>query len=261
MLIDWFTVIAQAINFLILIGLLKHFLYQPILDAIDAREERIALALKEADEKKAETQKERDLLARKNEEFNQQRSALLKKVMDEANSERSQFLNEARKEAEDIREQWKEALRNEQSKLSQEIILKIHQEIFSIAKKLMSELANAKFQEQMVDVFLSHLREQHQEIKKMIKFESKSASNLIQIRSAIALSSAMIKDLEKELHELVGAKVSIKFETEENLISGIECIMNGKKMAWSVTDYLNALQNKVEAFWQTQVQSGFNPMS
>ena len=37
MLIDWFTVGAQALNFIILVWLLKRFLYKPILDAIDAR--------------------------------------------------------------------------------------------------------------------------------------------------------------------------------------------------------------------------------
>ena len=42
MLIDWFTVVAQVVNFLILVWLLKRFLYKPILDAIDAREKRIA---------------------------------------------------------------------------------------------------------------------------------------------------------------------------------------------------------------------------
>ncbi|MCH9698254.1 MAG: F0F1 ATP synthase subunit B, partial [Gammaproteobacteria bacterium] len=45
MLIDWFTVSAQIINFLILVWLLKRFLYQPILNAIDAREQRIATQL------------------------------------------------------------------------------------------------------------------------------------------------------------------------------------------------------------------------
>ena len=38
MLIDWFTVGAQALNFVILVWLLKHFLYKPILNAIDVRE-------------------------------------------------------------------------------------------------------------------------------------------------------------------------------------------------------------------------------
>ena len=42
MLIDWFTVGAQVLNFLILVWLLKRFLYRPILHAIDAREQRIA---------------------------------------------------------------------------------------------------------------------------------------------------------------------------------------------------------------------------
>ena len=62
MLIDWFTVGAQALNFIILVWLLKRFLYKPILNAVDAREKRIAAELADADAKKAEAQKERDEL-------------------------------------------------------------------------------------------------------------------------------------------------------------------------------------------------------
>ena len=42
MLINWFTVAAQVVNFLILAVLLKRFLYGPIVRAMAAREERIA---------------------------------------------------------------------------------------------------------------------------------------------------------------------------------------------------------------------------
>ena len=69
MLIDWFTVGAQALNFLILVWLMKRFLYKPILNAIDAREKRIAAELADADAKKAEAQKERDEFQSKNEEI------------------------------------------------------------------------------------------------------------------------------------------------------------------------------------------------
>ena len=82
--IDWFTVVAQAINFLILVWLLKRFLYRPILHAIDERKKGIANQLAEAEAKKAEAQKERDDFQHKNEEFDQERAALLKKVTDEA---------------------------------------------------------------------------------------------------------------------------------------------------------------------------------
>ncbi len=60
MLIDWFTVVAQALNFLILVWLLKRFLYKPILDALDAREKRIAGKLADADAKQLEAIMERD---------------------------------------------------------------------------------------------------------------------------------------------------------------------------------------------------------
>ena len=42
MTIDWFTVGAQIVNFIVLVWLLKRFLYKPVLAAIDAREKRIA---------------------------------------------------------------------------------------------------------------------------------------------------------------------------------------------------------------------------
>ena len=54
MLIDWFTVGAQALNFLVLVWVLKHFLYKPILDAIAAREKGIAAKLADADAKTKE---------------------------------------------------------------------------------------------------------------------------------------------------------------------------------------------------------------
>ena len=44
MLIDWFTVGAQALNFIILVWLLKRYLYKPILNAV-TREKRIAAEL------------------------------------------------------------------------------------------------------------------------------------------------------------------------------------------------------------------------
>src|SRR5665811_1185958 len=102
MIIDWFTVGAQALNFLILVWLLKHFLYKPILGAIDAREKRIAAELSDADAKKAEAKQERDEFKRKNDEFDKQRAELLSKATDEAKAERQRLLEEARKAADDL---------------------------------------------------------------------------------------------------------------------------------------------------------------
>ena len=49
MSIDWVTVLAQIANFLVLLWLLKRFLYRPILNGIDAREAAIAQRISDAD--------------------------------------------------------------------------------------------------------------------------------------------------------------------------------------------------------------------
>src|SRR3970282_801082 len=110
MLIDWFTVSAQVVNFLILVWLMKRFLYKPILYAIDAREKRIATELADADGKRAEAQKERDEFQHKNEEFDQQRNELLSKAKEEAKSERERLFDVARQAAAALRAKRQDAL-------------------------------------------------------------------------------------------------------------------------------------------------------
>src|SRR5579871_6662523 len=102
MLIDWFTVGAQTLNFIILVWLLKRLLYRPILNAIDAREKRIVAQLAQADAKKAEASAQRDEFQRKNEAFDQQRAALLAHARQEAQLERQRLLDEARQAAETL---------------------------------------------------------------------------------------------------------------------------------------------------------------
>ncbi len=94
MLIDWFTVGAQVLNFLILVWLLKRFLYKPILNAIDTREKRIAAELADANAKKSEAQKERDDFLAKNKAFDEQRAALLAKAQEDAKAERERLIGE-----------------------------------------------------------------------------------------------------------------------------------------------------------------------
>src|SRR5450759_1129264 len=159
MLIDWFTVLAQVVNFLILVWLLKRFLYRPILDAIDAREKRIAKELADADAKKAEARMERDEFQHKNEEFDRQRAALLSKATDEAKAERQRLLDEARKAADALSAKRQEALRNDANNLNQAISRRTQREVFAIARKALADLATTSLEERMGEVFTRRLRE------------------------------------------------------------------------------------------------------
>jgi len=157
MLIDWFTVGAQAVNFLILVWLMRRFLYKPILQAIDEREKRIATGLADASAKKAEAQRERDEFERKNEEFDQQRAALLSKAQDEAKVERERLLGEARQAADAFSAKRQEALRSEARNLREAVGRRAQQEVFAIARKALTDLATTSLEERMGEVFIWRL--------------------------------------------------------------------------------------------------------
>ena len=158
MLIDWFTVGAQALNFIILVWLLKRFLYKPIRNAVDAREKRIAAELADADAKRIEAQKERDEYQHKNEAFDQQRAALLSKATDEANAERQRLLDDARKAADALSAKRQQELRSDADNLDQAIRRRTEQEVFAIARKALTDLATTSLEERMSEVFSRRLR-------------------------------------------------------------------------------------------------------
>lgn len=252
MLIDWFTVIAQVVNFLILVWLLKRFLYKPILHAIDAREKRIATELADADAKKTEAQKERDAFQHKNEEFDQQRAALLSQAADEAQAERQRLLDAARQESDGLRAKRQEALRSEQQSLSEALARRAREEVFAIARKALADLAGATLEERMADAFLRHLRELDDEAKEALAKALKTSSGPVLVRSAFDLPSEQRAAVQHALDETFSAESQVRFETEPDLVSGIEISANGHKVAWSIADYLASLGKAVDGLLKTQ---------
>jgi F-type H+-transporting ATPase subunit b len=243
MLIDWFTVGAQALNFLILVWLLKRFLYKPILNAVDAREKRIAAELADADAKKAEAQKERDAFEHKNEEFDQQRAALLVKATEEAKAERQRLLDDARKAADVLSAKRQETLRSEAHNLNQAIRRRTQQEVFAIARKTLTDLATTSLEERAGEVFMRRLRMLAGKVKEDLSLALKTEPALV--RSAFDLPSEQRATIQKGLNETFSADVHVRFETAPDLVSGIELSTNGQKMAWSIADYLTSLEESV----------------
>ncbi len=245
MLIDWFTVAAQVVNFLILVWLLKRFLYRPILDAIDAREQRIAEELADADAKRTEAKKERDEFQHKNEGFAQQRAALLAKATDEAKIERQRLLDEARQAANTLAAKLHEALKNEQKSLRESLGRRARDEVFAIARKALVDLAGVSLEQRACEVFTSRLRELDDNSKAILGEAMKSASAPGVVRSAFELPAAQRTQIQQTLNEIFFAEIRIRFEVAPDLVSGIELATDGQKVGWSIADFLQSLEHGI----------------
>jgi F-type H+-transporting ATPase subunit b len=245
MLIDWFTVGAQALNFIVLVWLLKRFLYKPILTAVDKREKLIAAELADAASKKAEAQKERDAFQHKNETFDQQGAALMTKATGEANAERQRLLDDARKATDALSAKRHDALQTEARNLNQAIRSRTQQEVFAIARKALTDLAGASLEDRMTEVFTQRLRAMGGKAKAGFAEAFQASSEPALVRSAFDLPADQRTAIQKTLKEAFSAKVEVRFETSAELVSGIELSANGQKVSWSIADYLGSLEKGV----------------
>jgi F-type H+-transporting ATPase subunit b len=250
MKIDWFTVIAQAINFLILVWLLKRYLYKPILNAIDQREQKIKSQLEEAAANKAEAQKAQDQYKQKNEEFDEQKSIMMNQAIAEVDDEREKLLEQARKDADTKRSALEKSLKDLQKETIQEIGKRIQSEVLSIARKTLDDLASASLEDQIANTFIKRIGELKDAEKERFISSFKSASTPLIIRSAFGLSTESQAKIQKAINDALKTTAQFQFDEKPELIGGIELVTNGYKLSWSISEYLTSLQNSISEITQ-----------
>ncbi len=246
MLIDWFTLIAQLVNFLILAWLLKRFLYHPIVTALDAREKKIASELQHATVVENEAKQSMSEWRQKNVEFEKQRMLLMQQATKAADDKKAELLIDARKEYDNLRARLEESLHHEQINLQQEIIGRISTEVFSLAKKVLEELADVSLEDCMVKVFCERLRKIEKADIGVMTRSFRQSSHPPIIRSVFSLTQEQREIVNKAVMDVFSIDANILFETDPNLISGLELSMNGHSISWNIKAYLDALQLTAE---------------
>ncbi len=242
MLIDWFTVLAQIVNFIVLVWLLKRVLYKPILKAIADRQNEIAKQLGDAEMKKREAEAESLLFRTKNEEFDRQKAERIKKVDEEIKQLQVHLRAEAKQEIEERRTKWVAALDNEKDEVLRDLSQRIETELFSIMRKAMTDLAAADIQEQFIEVFLQRLSNLPQEKKEQLGAWLQATPSL-QVRIAAEATENSRNKIQERIQKEFGHTFDFHFVVVPELIGGIELMANGQKISWNIADYLATLES------------------
>ncbi len=245
--INWFTVIAQVINFLILVWLLKRFLYKPILNAIDEREKKIAAQIKDADDKKALSVKEQADFKKRNDDFDTQKKAMMDKAVAETNTQRQKLLDDAKNDANTLRTTLEKAIKEKQESDALASTEKVQKQVFAITKKALKEMASSNLDEQSVNTFIKRLHALNDDEKQQFNTAFQSNANTILVKSAFDLPAQQQAAINDAVNETLGSKTKLQFTKSPQLIGGIELTTNGYKLAWSFFEYLQVLQNNMDA--------------
>ncbi len=243
MQIDWITVIAQIVNFLILVWLLKRFLYGPIVKTMEERQERIAAEMEEARQREEEASEEAREHREKRRELEQRREELMQQASNAAEEHREELMSEAREEVEAVERRWHENLREERDAFIRELRRRMGSELCSVARHALAELANRDLQEQVVDVFIERLDglSEDRRAELLDAFEDADQGAVV-VTSAFPLSADHEKSVISSVHEILGESAEVSFREDEELLCGVSLNVGGVKVAWSLDSYLDSLE-------------------
>ncbi len=239
MSLDWITVAAQIANFLVLVWLLRRFLYQPILDGIDKREAEIAARMGEAqriretaEEKRAQTEnriamlesEQSDVLATVRAEAEAARDSMISEAHEQMAAERAALLHERREQAEryaaSLQKQAGEAL-------------------LALVRKALIDLADETLEERIVAMAARRLDNSRDELAEVA---GKMSDLVVTTRDALP-EATRLKLTEDVRRRLAGAL--LRFETNPDQAPGLVLRIGDVQVAWTTDSYVDALATMI----------------
>lgn len=242
MQIDWLTVSAQMVNFLVLAWLLKRFLYRPVLDAMGKREARIASRLGEAQQREADAQVEMLAYREKADGLEREREARLAEARAAAERERRDLLESARAEIRTSRERWQQELGREKEDFRNALERELAESAIDVARRVLADLAGAELERETLAMLVRRLESLPGEERKAL-----AAAPQLRLATAFEADAKTLESLGKAIAGVLGAKVELQWVREPELVFGVELTGAEHKLAWSVTGYLRELGDRLRS--------------
>lgn len=262
MKIDLFTLFAQIFNFVVLMLLLKRFLYKPIVRTMDERERRISADLDEAKNCLEEATREATVCHAERQEIEDKRGEMLSSAQEEAAAWRRDLIQEARDEIEERQERWRQSVEREKQSFLSDLRRRAGEQVYEISRRALEDLAGVDLERHIIETFIARLPEAAEPGLDSFAVPSVGTTPTGDERKSQWRPEAVICtafEIDGETHDRIEAAVhqrltgdfDLRFEISPDLICGIELRAGGQTAAWSLRNYLETLdENLSRAFAQ-----------
>jgi F-type H+-transporting ATPase subunit b len=249
--VDWFTLVAQVVNFLVLMALLRRFLYRPLLSAMARRQEEIDRRLEEGASMQREARESAEALERERRELEARRDEKLRAAERDAEQRRVTLLEEAREQVEERRRRWHEALDRERESFLDELRGRVAGEVVAVAQRALADLAGADLEDRVVDRFVARLEELgsegRRELARSLERALERSDEEAVVTSAFELPAGARRRIARALEGVLPDGREIRFATSAGVGFGVELVAGGVELGWSLDRYLSELDHRIGA--------------
>ncbi len=254
--INWLTIVAQVVNFLILVWLLKRFLYGPIIGAMDAREAQIGARMKDADERSDAAKASTIEYQQRLHELDERREEMLTLATSEATAERERLLTQAREDVSQTESRWHRALADEQEAFLRELRRRAGEQLCRVARQALAELADAELEGQVTETFIRRLEQMPATDREELAEAMRGTDGEAVVSSAFELPTESRRALVDAVTQVFDASPQVDFTVTPEVMCGIELRAGGRKIAWSMDSYLGTIEDELDELVSREVSEG-----
>jgi F-type H+-transporting ATPase subunit b len=225
---DWTTFALEALNFLVLVWLLKRFFYRPVLAVIEARRAENAKTIADAETLRGEAEALKGEYSARLATVDQDRAAARAGLDAEIAAERERRLAAVEVEVNADRQRRQMLETREESEREAALEREAVAIAARFATRLLDRLAGPELEGRLADLALSELDTQAQDKVEALRAALRDSGAGIRVVSAYALDAARRAALTETLGKLAGRSVEPEFSQDPQLKAGV-CILAG---AW-----------------------------
>ena len=220
--LNWSTFFLEIINFLILVWILKRFLYQPVLDVITRRRAGIEKSMVDAQDKLAQAKALETQYQNRLNEWGQEKQSARETLRREIESERARLMaalmtsmDQEREKARVLEERrMRDALRRNEEQALQ------HGARF--AGRLLTRFAAPELEARLLQMVLEDLPQLKNDRQEGLRAAYDSTKEPITVTSAFPLDEAQRRELQAQFAKLLGpARVAWNFQQDPALGAGL----------------------------------------
>ncbi len=246
MQIDWLTVAAQIVNFLVLVWLLQRFLYRPITTAMARREERIESRLSEAKAARTKVEAEAERLREKQEELEASREEVLREARQEAENLRNEMEDDLREEMEARRKTWEDHLEDERDEFAARLRHRAGHQVVDIVGRVLKDYAGSGLAGQVAGTFVDRLADLDAKARDKLKAAAKRADGPVRVESSVPLKPAARSHITRAIHEHVAPNIEVDYHEDDDLLLGVRLTIGEQTLEWSATRFLHRLETTLD---------------
>jgi F-type H+-transporting ATPase subunit b len=242
---SWSTFALQAINFLVLVWLLKRFLFRPVGAIIARRKEEIASAQAQAAAARTAAEQARKDFEAQKLQIESERQAILDRARAQLADERSAMVEAARADAEKLKAAALKRLEEERNLASQQVFAQSIQIAVRIAQRLLQQFPAPCMEDLFLARVLDHLDQLSAVERAELLGDAAHDDHQLLVTTAAPLDSEAAEKWRAALCERFGARSRIEFSSDAELIAGAELKFPRAILRFSWRDALNQAEREL----------------